>query len=93
MIDKGDSHDPKGLIFESYRITGILPEECRAIFLDWALSLPVDTDTRPEIEALLTRYEPLHPSHPMTETLRAGLEAAAKPRRRGGARGRDRGGK
>ena len=34
--------DPKGLVRESYRIDGITLGECRSIFVDWALSLPVD---------------------------------------------------
>jgi hypothetical protein len=33
--------DPKGLVRESYRIEGITPGECRSIFMDWALSIPV----------------------------------------------------
>ena len=39
-MKKGDENDPKGLIFEAYRIDGITLPECRTIFLDWALSLP-----------------------------------------------------
>jgi len=39
MVFKGNlSIDPRGLIFESYRIDGITIEECRMIFLDWALA-------------------------------------------------------
>ena len=38
-MTKGDLNDPKGLIYESYRIPDISPPECRSIFLDWALSL------------------------------------------------------
>ena len=34
-----DEIDWKGLIRESYRIEGIEPEECRSIFLDWAISV------------------------------------------------------
>ena len=79
-----DPHDPKGLIRESYRIDGITAPECRSIFLDWALSLPVGADTAPALTALLARYASA-PDHPMTATLRAGLEAPAEPRRRGGA--------
>ena len=87
MIDKGDAHDPKGLIFEAYRIDGITKSECRTIFLDWALSLPVDRDTTPELHALLDQYK-THGDHPMTEVLTEGLAAADAPRRRGGRRSR-----
>jgi hypothetical protein len=90
MIDKGDINDPKGLIFESYRIEGITKSECRTIFLDWALSLPVDRDTRPDLEALLAKYAPTNPDHPMTEVMTEGLAAMEKPRRRGGWRARQR---
>ena len=35
MVFKGNlSIDPRGLIFESYRIENITIEECRMIFLD-----------------------------------------------------------
>lgn len=86
-----DPLDPKGLIRESYRIEGIAPGECRSIFLDWALGLPVDTDTETARQALLARYEPQYGDHPMTHVLREGLGEATRPRRRGGWRGRDRG--
>lgn len=90
MIDKGDSHDPKGLVFEAYRIEGITKEECRTIFLDWALSLPADQEAKPEIEALLMRYGPSNPAHPMTDVLTEGLASTGKPRRRGGWKSRKR---
>lgn len=83
-----DPHDPKGLVREAYRIEGIGTPECRSIFLDWALSLPAGADPRSSIRALLDRYGAPAPDHPMTETLRAGLAAAAPPKRRGGRAGR-----
>jgi hypothetical protein len=89
-MKKGDATDPKGLVFESYRIDGISKSECRTIFLDWALSLPVDCETKPMIEALIARYEPENPDHPMNEVLKEGLAAMEKPRRRGGWRSRAR---
>ncbi len=82
--------DPKGLIRESYRMDGISEGECRSIFLDWALSLPDGQDSRAAIPGLLAAYGAAQPDHPMTQVLRAGAEAAAKPRRRGGWRSRDR---
>lgn len=87
---KGDALDHKGLILEAYRIDGITEGECRSIFLDWALSLPETQDTRATIEALLARYAPENPEHPMTKVLRQGLESAQAPRRRGGWRSRPR---
>ena len=83
-----DPADPKGLIREAYRIDGIGPAECRTIFLDWALGVPLGEDTGPRIRTLLDQYAAAHPDHPMTATLREGLGAAAAPRRRGGRRGR-----
>jgi hypothetical protein len=80
--------DPKGLIRESYRIEGITAEECRSIFLDWALSVPPDADHAALIGELLGTYGAENPEHPMTRTLRDGLVPAGPPRRRGGRQGR-----
>lgn len=92
MVDKGGhDDDPRGLIFESYRIAGITPGECRSIFLDWAMNVPQSRDTSAAISALLERYAAANPNHPMTQVLRDGLAAPAQPRRRGGAMGRNRG--
>ncbi|MGC1506158.1 MAG: hypothetical protein WA782_18715 [Sulfitobacter sp.] len=87
-MKKGDAQDPKGLIFESYRIEGITKPECRTIFLDWALSLPVEQNTTTTIGKLLAQYQPDHPHHPMTEVLNEGQHTMAAPRRRGGWRKR-----
>lgn len=82
-------NDPKGLIFEAYQIEGITREECRSIFLDWALSLGEGQVPHDVIAALLHRYgDATH--HPMTETLREGLAQIERPRRRGGWRSRTR---
>ncbi|KPP87279.1 MAG: hypothetical protein HLUCCA08_04945 [Rhodobacteraceae bacterium HLUCCA08] len=84
---KGDTHDPKALIREAYRIEGIGTAECRTIFLDWALSL--ETARVPEaLQALLARHGAAAPDHPMTQVLREGLDSAAAPTRRGGRKGR-----
>lgn len=80
--------DPRGLIFESYRIDGIDLAQCRTIFLDWALGQPLGTDVTADLEELLARYSEQHPDHPMTAVLREGLAKAREPRRRGGARAR-----
>lgn len=87
---KGDENDPKGLIYESYRIDGITKSECRTIFLDWALSLPIENDTATTIKLLLEQYGEINPDHPMTEVLNEGLVTMAAPRRRGGWRSRAR---
>jgi hypothetical protein len=80
-VPKGEvAADPRGLIHEAYQMD-LGPEDCRTIFLDWALGLP-EVPGKPEIRALLEHYGPRSPGHPMTALLRAGLEADAAPRRR-----------
>ncbi|MDF0600999.1 hypothetical protein P1J78_09685 [Psychromarinibacter sp. C21-152] len=78
--------DRAGLIRESYRIEGISAEECRSIFMDWALQLPDGIDVRDAIGRLLAFYG--QEGHPMTVVLREGLAAPRRPRRRGGWSGR-----
>jgi hypothetical protein len=80
--------DPKGLVRESYRIDGITLEECRSIFIDWALSLPVTADVPDSIRTLLADYGSADPDHPMGQVLRDGLTAAPEARRRGGSAAR-----
>jgi hypothetical protein len=87
---KGDLNDPKGLILEAYRIPGIEKPECRSIFLDWALSLPMEQDTSVALRALLAQHAAGNPGHPMTEVINEGLSGLAAPRRRGGWRKRRR---
>ena len=89
-MKKGDINDPKGLIFESYRIEGITKSECRTIFLDWALSLPMERDTSETLQLLLSQYGEVNTDHPMNEVMQEGLAGMAAPRRRGGWRSRDR---
>ena len=90
MTGQTDSIDPRGLIRESYRIEGITGEECRSIFLDWAISVPVDVDASDHVRLLLERHSSDAPDHPMTEVLRQGQTTLARPRRRGGWRSRPR---
>lgn len=71
--------DPRGLIFEAYRMD-VTPADCRAILFDWALGLPTPAGPA-EIAALLDHYGPAYPAHPMTAVLREGLTTPA-PRRR-----------
>ena len=84
---KGDYNDPKALIRESFNIEGINIEECRSIFLDWALSLPNDIDAKKIIPLLIEKYNDKK-EHPMLLTLREGLITTVSPTRRGGRRGR-----
>ena len=83
---KGDEFDPKGLIFEAYRIDGITKNECRTIFLDWALSIPIEADQQSWIQVLLDRYGA--DGHPMSEVLTDGRASISAPKRRGGWRSR-----
>ena len=85
---KGDALDPKALIREAYNIQDISAAECRSIFLDWALTIPIQEDMRDILKQLLDKYESFSQTHPMTETLRLGLQTAEPPRRRGGWRRR-----
>jgi len=68
--------DPRGLFRESYRIEGIVIEECRSIFMDWALFSNLDT-AKDEIQALLDHYGPDNPDHPMTQVLKEGVSEKA----------------
>lgn len=88
-MKKATPDDPKGLIYEAYRIEGITKAECRSVFLDWALSLTGDFDTHPAMRRLLETYGQ-DPAHPMSEVLAEGLHSIATPRRRGGWRSRKR---
>ncbi len=89
-LTKGDHPgDPRGLIFESYRIEGITEGECRSIFLDWALGVD-QAQIKTHLESLLAHYQSDHGDHPMTKVMLLGLNAAAAPKRRGGAAGRRR---
>jgi hypothetical protein len=87
---KATAEDPKGLIFEAYRIPGITAGECRTIFLDWALSLPDGSDSRSVLAVLVDRYAADAPDHPMTGVMREGLQAMSRTGRRGGWRSRPR---
>jgi hypothetical protein len=83
-----DTADPRGLIHESYRIDGISEAECRSIFLDWAIGVPIGEDSATYVRKLLGQYGAQHADHPMTIVLRAALGAPERRGRRGGARGR-----
>ena len=77
--------DPKGLIRESYRIDGITPGECRSVFMDWALSLPVGATFKDALTFLIEVYAASEPDHPMSAVLNEGLTMPeGEARRRGG---------
>lgn len=76
--------DPKGLIRESYLIEGITPGECRSIFVDWALSLPVGSDFPDALTVLIAQYAAPEPDHPMSAVMQEGLTSPTEPRRKGG---------
>ena len=90
LVMKGNLDDPKALIQEAYKIENIMRSECRSIFLDWALSLPLEQDPNISIQNLLGRYKSEFSAHPMTETLEEGLLTMARPKRRGGWKSRQR---
>lgn len=77
--------DPKWLIRESYRIEGITEGECRSIFTDWALSIPVGVDPLEAMRVVLASYE-APADHPMTKILTEGLTRGPQTARRRGGR-------
>jgi hypothetical protein len=81
-----DELDRTGLIREAYRIEGIRAEECRSIFLDWAIRLPEGVEPAAAIRTMLATYG--GPDHPMTQVLIDGLATPAGTGRRGGSRAR-----
>lgn len=83
-MQKGEiSCDPRGLIYEAYRIEGIDEPACRTVFLDWALGVAQSDDTVAHIQTMLAHYGPDWPDHPMTQILRAGVtQTTTAPKRR-----------
>ena len=77
-----DPNDPRGLIYEAFRMDGIDAGQCRTIVLDWALG--TSGDYRAAVQALLTRHADQPVDHPMAVTLRDALAEPATARRRGG---------
>ena len=88
MPRQDDPADPRGLIYESYRIDGIGEPECRSIFLDWAIGVPIGQDSSEFVRKLLGRFGAEFPEHPMTGVLKAALVPPVHDGRRGGAAGR-----
>ena len=65
------SADPRGLIYEAYRMEPLKDEEYRSIFLDWALGLPMDQDTFELINDLLSVYQIEYPDPRRSRQVRA----------------------
>ena len=85
---KVEDVDPKGLILESYRIDVITPPECKTIFFDLAIQVPVAADPASHIAFCIAHYGAGQPDHPMTAVLKAALAPAPEKIRRGGRAGR-----
>ena len=91
MVYKGNlAIDPRGLIYEAYRMD-IGEQECRSIFLDWALGTQLGADMRAMLTELMEEYAGNAPEHAMTAVLREGLEKANRPAVRRGGRSRNTG--
>ena len=83
-----DTYDPIGLIKESYAIYGITKEQCRSIFLDWALKVPYDASTAEYAKKLYDLYAAQFPDHAMTDLLKSAKEALETKKHRKGRRAR-----
>ena len=76
--------DPHDLIHDAYRIEGIGPEECRAIFFDWAMGLTVGMDMVAAAKTLHADLAGKNPAHPMSGLLaEAALGMTQRPGRSG----------
>ena len=71
-------NDKRGLIYESYKIKDISNSDCRSIFLDWLLGLDENLDPLEEIKNLYKKYSDEFENHPMTLTLREGIQVDQK---------------
>jgi hypothetical protein len=81
--------DPSDLIHEAYRIEGIGPEECRAVFFDWALGLDARVDMVAAAKTLHVDLAGKNPAHPMSGLLaEASLGMTPGKARSGRRRGR-----
>jgi len=76
--------DKRGVIYDAYRIDGIREEECRSIFLDWVMGIPLEEDVSTYITILCDHYTAHYPNHPMTNILKDGnvQKTTARKRRR-----------
>lgn len=72
--------DPRGLISDAYRIDGISLEECRSIFLDWAIGVPDGENVIEHISLIYAQYSAQFTKHPMTSILYDGINLEVEPR-------------
>ena len=63
-------------------MTAIGSEECRSIFLDWVLGLPMERPVTEDIQELLDHYQVEYPNHPMTNLLKEGVKKPNNKRSR-----------
>lgn len=82
------SLDPRALIAEAYRLDDPSPQDCRSIFMDWAMGRAEAEGDPDALRRLHAGYAARSPDHPMTAVLAEGLAAAPRRGRRGGAMGR-----
>lgn len=73
--------DPRALIAEAYRLDGPSAEDCRSIFLDWALGRTEVEGDPAALRRLHAGYAARHPDHPMTAVLAEGLTTPRAGRR------------
>jgi hypothetical protein len=78
--------DPSNLIHEAFRIEGIGPEECRAIFFDWAMGLDAKIDMVAAAKTLHADLAGKIPNHPMSKLLTEASLGLTPGRGRGGRR-------
>ena len=75
-------NDPRGLIYEAYKIEGITEKDCRSIFFDWAVGLGSELNPVQEVSILYDTYALDNPGHPMNGVLKEGLSNFKQPSRR-----------
>jgi hypothetical protein len=78
--------DPTDVIHEAYRIEGIGPEECRAVFFDWALGLDAGVDMVAAAKTLHADLAGKNPDHPMSGLLAEASLGVVPGKRRSGRR-------
>ena len=74
--------DPRGLIYEAYRIKGITSQDCRSIFFDWALGLKSELDPIEQLNIIYNVYAEVNPGHPMNAVLEEGLSKFSRKKTR-----------
>ena len=83
MKKLGHPSDPRGLIFEAYRMPDLSEKDCRTILLDWALGLDAGIDPQELLPSLHHSYARSNPDHPMTALIEEGMAELLPKARRG----------